>query len=166
MRKPFIYQAAGWFDEEQRKQYEEVYGVLRMLETRGDIDLFAPKYDGIVLTKDDPNVKKKLNIVWWLDIEMIKRADLMIALTVNRDIGTCYETGYIQGYSDALGLDKRVMCYNSVPEHGLNVMLMKPSKGFIKTPSMLTEAVLSYIKSYKEKNLEEWHYNIFNGDPI
>ena len=81
MRKVRVYMAAGWFDKEQIKQYDEVYSVLRGLEIENRFDLFAPKYDGIVLKKGDPDKQKKMDIVFWLDVEMLKRSDLIVACT-------------------------------------------------------------------------------------
>lgn len=167
-RIPHVYLAAGWFDEAQRKQYDEVYKVLKKFEDNRAIDLFAPQYDGIVLKPSDPDIKKKLNTVYWLDTEMIKRSDLMVALTVNKDVGTIYETGYIQGYAEARGEEDtvKILCYNSVPEHGLNVMLAKPASGFLKNPECLELAIESYLKAYNSNNLEGWYYNLFEGEPI
>lgn len=166
MRKPHVYMCAGWFDPEMIKQYEEVYSTLKSIEAGGHIDLFAPKYDGIVLKKDDPDIKKKLNIVYWLDTEMIVKSDLLVVCTINKDIGSMYEAGFCGGLNRALGTQKKIICYNSIPEHGLNVMLMKPSGAFVKTPEDLCSAVLSFLRSYKEGKLENWYYNLFNGDPI
>ena len=160
MKKPHVYMAAGWFDKEQIKQYEEVYSVLKSLEKNKKIDLFAPKYDGIVLKKEDPDREKKMDIVFWLDVEMLKRSDLIVACTVNKDTGTAVECGM------GIILQKKIICYNSVPEHGLNIMLAKPASAFVKNEKDLKNAVISFLESYENDELASWVYNKWTGEPI
>ena len=160
MRRLRIYQAAGWFDEEQRKQYEEVYSVLREIEEGGLIDLFAPQYDGIVLKPEEFKNKKKMQTVFWLDVEMLKRADILTVNTINKDTGSIVEAGM------GIALGKKIICYNSTPEHGLNVMLSAPAAAFVKNKEDLLAAVLSGVKAYEAGKLEGWQFNLFEGIPI
>ena len=151
--KPHIYLASGWFNPEQKKQINEVYEVLK----RTELDFFSPFYDGIVLTKDDPNLAKKMKIVWWVDTEMVRRSHLVIVCTQDHDVGTIYEAGF----AGALGIP--VLCYNSQPELGLNVMLAQAAKGFCKTPEELNKAIHEFVESGCSMDFQ---FNRWEGEPI
>lgn len=163
--KPKVYLASGWFNEDQKKQMNEVYETLRSFENTRDIDLFAPFYDGFVLRLDDPGIKKKMALTWWLDIEKIKESDILIACTQDHDVGTIFECGY----ASARGIP--ILCYNSNEELGLNLMLAQEARGFCKSQSNLREAITDFIKRWwieqrGGKFNEEWRYNEFQGEPI
>lgn len=159
---PRIYLASGWFNAEQIKQMNEVYDILCGFERNGQIQLFAPYYDGIVLKSSDPNLRKKMEIVFWLDTEMIKQTDMLIACTIDKDVGTIIECGY------ALAHEKSIVCYNSNPQHGLNVMLAHPAKGFCKDQTELYSCVNSMLEHFHniETSLKTWKFNMFKGEPI
>lgn len=168
--KPHFYLAAGWFNPEQKQQMEEVYRVLLDFRLKGEIDFFAPFYDGIVLKgKTDPDWRKKMKEVWDLDIQKVKESDLIIGCTQDHDVGTIFELGY------ASANNIPILCYNSNPELGLNVMLSQEARGFIKSPNMLYEAINSFLKdwdTYQETPIEhlheipKWEFNMFEGNPI
>jgi nucleoside 2-deoxyribosyltransferase len=158
--RPRVYLASGWFNPEQKKQMDEVYEVLSKYEEMGLIDLFAPFYDGIVLTKDDPNLKKKMETVWWLDVAMVSRSQLVVVCTQDHDVGTVYEAGFAGAHNIP------VICYNSKPELGLNVMLAQAARGFAKTQEELKRVVESFLKAYVEETTEEWRFNRWEGVPI
>jgi nucleoside 2-deoxyribosyltransferase len=139
---------------------QEVFEVLKQLEDGGHIDLFAPFYDGMVLRKEDPDLRKKMRLVWWLDIEKVKQSALVVACTQDHDVGTIFECGY------ASANGKTILCYNSNPEFGLNVMLAQEAKGFIKTKEQLKLAIESFIKAYSEGQETTWVWNIWSGEPI
>jgi len=135
MRTPHVYLAAGWFNPEQKKQMVEVYSVLSKLRDQGEIKLFAPFYDGIVLKPNDPDLQAKMKEVWSLDIGKIEISDLVVACTQGHDVGTIFECGY------ASALKRTIIGYNSQPEYGLNVMLAQGAKVFVKTEKDLQKAV-------------------------
>ena len=135
-----VYLASGWFNPKQKAQMEEIYEVLSDMEKVGHIELFAPFWDGIVLKKEDPNLKKKMRVVWTLDIAMVKESHLVVAATQDHDVGTIFECGY------ASANKVPIVCYNSNPELGLNVMLAQEAVGFCKTKEDLRDAVLDFVK--------------------
>ncbi len=157
---PQIYLASGWFNPEQMKQMNEVYEVLKKLEDEKQIRLFAPYYDGIVLKKDDPGLKKKMRIVWDLDIDMVKKSDLVIACTQDHDVGTIFECGY------ASCAGKIILCYNSNPELGLNVMLAQEARGFCKNQADVLKAVQAFIVARQKDDVEDYRFNLWEGEPI
>lgn len=158
--KPHVYLASGWFNPAQRKQMEEVYAVLKRLEEEGLIDLFAPFYDGIVLKPTDPELRKKMKIVWWVDTEMVKRSALVVVCTQDHDVGTIYEAGF----AGALGIP--VLCYNSNPELGLNVMLAQAAVGFVKTQLGLESAIQGFCTAWAVGKIKDWIWNEWKGEPI
>lgn len=164
---PNVYLAAGWFNPEQKKQMEEIYGVLKQLHTEQVITLFAPFYDGIVLEKGmTPEVKRqKMREVWTLDITKVKEADLVVACTQDHDTGTIFECGY------ASATGSRILCYNSKPELGLNVMLSYEASGFVKTPDDLRLAVHDFVNHFNDEEpgsmgADYWRWNLWDGEPV
>ncbi len=166
--KPHVYLASGWFNPEQKRQMDEVYRVLLDFRLKGELDFFSPFYDGIVLKgKSDPDWRAKMKAVWDLDIKKVTESDLIIGCTQDHDVGTIFELGY----ASAKGIP--ILCYNSQPELGLNVMLSQEARGFCKSPTDLTEALNSFLEFTDTYNNEgvgivdtRWEFNIFQGDPI
>ncbi len=163
MIKPHVYLASGWFNEKQKEQMDEVYRVLLDLSLRGELDFFSPFYDGIVLKgKSDPDWRKKMKEVWELDIAKVEASNLIIGCTQDHDVGTIFELGY----ASAKGIP--ILCYNSNPELGLNVMLSQEARGFIKSPSELESALLNFCAIHFDSpaSINQWSWNDFNGEPI
>lgn len=154
-----VYLASGWFNPQQLKQMKQVATALAHMEGQGKIEFFAPYYDGIVLKKDDPNIKKKMATVWWLDIEMVKKCDVILVLTQDHDVGTIFEAGY------ASALGKIILCYNSNKELGLNVMLAQESRGFLRNEGDITSAIHKLSQTAREE-WDTYTFNEFKGEPI
>lgn len=152
-----VYLASGWFNTAQAAQMQEVYDVLSKLEAENEIELFAPYYDGIVLTKDDPNLRKKMRVVWTLDIAMVRESNLIVACTQDHDVGTIFECGYASAFRTP------IICYNSMPELGLNVMLAQEARGFCKSKEDLEKALLDFVVTNDQKT---WRWNLWKGVPI
>lgn len=155
-----VYLASGWFNSEQKKQMNEVYKVLKSLKDEGKIGLFAPFYDGVVLKKDDPDLRRKMKEVWQLDIDNVKSSELIVACTIDHDVGTIFECGY------ASAINGTILCYNSKPEHGLNLMLAQEARGFVKNPKDLKAAVESFREAYIAGDEAKWIWNVWKGEPI
>lgn len=163
MKRPRVYLAAGWFNPAQRKQMEEIHKCLNYFALNRKIDLFAPFYDGIVLKgRTDPEHRAKMKQAWELDIKKLSRSDLIVASTQDHDVGTIFECGH----GSAKGIP--ILCYNSNPELGLNVMLSQEAKGFCKTEATLAEAINSFLKYFNSPDFgnDSWRYNIWEGEPI
>jgi nucleoside 2-deoxyribosyltransferase len=161
--KPRIYLAAGWFDPAQLKQMEEIRAVLCRLEEDGKLTSFAPFYNGVVLKgKVDPNWRREMKRAWELDIWELSRSDLVVGSTQNHDVGTIFECGY------ASALKIPILCYNSAPELGLNVMLSQESRGFCKSPAQLLEALQGFVAYCNSPNYGDgtWRHNLWQGEPI
>lgn len=169
---PRVYLAAGWFNPKQKKQMDEIHTVLKMFSDAGHLTYFSPFYNGIVLRKDDPDLKDKMKKVWDLDIKEVQNADLIVASTQDHDVGTIYECGYARGYMDGynkvknrLLCTKTVFCYNSNPELGLNVMLAQEARAFCKTEGQLVDALRKYLDCPVEKR-SSFCFNVWEGEPI
>ena len=158
-KKIKVYLASGWFNEAQKKQMDEVYSALTKLEAQGRVEFFSPFYDGIVLKKDDENIKKKMGIVWWLNIETIKSCDVIIVCTQDHDVGTIFEAGF------AAANDKLILCYNSNKELGLNIMLSQIAKGFLREKEDINDSLHKYWQTPEEER-RDFIFNEFEGTPI
>ena len=160
-----VYLASGWFNPEQKRMMDEIYFTLNGLRESGHIQLFAPFYNGIVLDpKNDPDWKSKMKAVWDLDIRELTTSDIVVACTQDHDVGTIFECGY------ASAKDIPILCYNSNPELGLNLMLSQEARGFIKSQVELMKALESF-KIHQEEfesnhDAPRWVYNDFGGLPI
>lgn len=155
-----VYLASGWFNEKQKKQMDEIYTVLSWFKKQYEIELFAPFYDGVVLKKDDPELRKKMKEVWELDIRELKSSALVVASTQDHDVGTIFECGYASAYNIP------ILCYNSNIELGLNLMLAQEARGFCKNPEHLKEAIQSFLTHQTIKDAGRWKFNLWEGEPI
>lgn len=162
---PRIYLASGWFNPEQKKQMDEVYYVLRSLCSVHMVEFFSPFYNGTVLKKDDPDLRKKMKETWDLDISEIEKSDMLIVCTQDHDVGTIFEAGYSSAWARAHGRTIPILCYNSKPELGLNLMLCQEARGFVKTQEDLQKAILFYCCLLKSER-PKWRWNLWTGEPI
>jgi hypothetical protein len=60
----------------------------------------------------------------------------------------------------------KILCFNSTPEHGLNLMLAQEARGFAKTKKDLKAAIESFAVALNERKEEDWVWNAWSGDPI
>ena len=160
MKTPHIYLAAGWFNKEQMRQMNEVYVVLSGLKAAGKIEFFSPYYNGVVLKMGDPEFKKKMKEVWELDIAKVVVSDLVVACTQDNDVGTVFECGYASA--------KRIpiLCYNSIPEYGLNLMLAQEARGFVKDKPSLEKALEGFCLAHEMNRAHNWRWNEWQGETI
>lgn len=163
MQRPKIYLASGWFNPAQKNQMEEIYSVIAPLREEGRVAAFCPFWDGIVLKgKSDPEHRAKMKQAWDLDIKELSTSDLVVVATQDHDVGTIFEAGY----ASAKGVP--ILCYNSNPELGLNVMLSQEARGFCKNVPQLRDAIEAFLL-FKQDNLEQhgaWRYNLWEGEPF
>lgn len=159
---PKVYLASGWFNPEQKRMMEEIYFTLNGMKKAGHIDLFAPFYDGVVLDpKNDPEWKTKMKDVWDLDIRELSSSQLVVASTQDHDVGTIFECGY------ASARYTPILCYNSNPELGLNLMLSQEARGFVKSQVQLIKAMESFLTWFEcGDDQGRWVFNKFEGVPI
>jgi len=159
---PKVYLASGWFNPEQKRMMDEIHTVLDEMRDQKFITLFAPFYNGIVLKKGDPDLRKKMAEVWKLDIDELSSSDLVVASTQDHDVGTIFECGY----ASAKGIP--ILCYNSNEELGLNLMLAQEARGFCKSQTNLIQAMEAFIDNKNQSPEEQinWRWNLWQGEPI
>lgn len=120
-----------------------------------EFKVFAPYYDGVVLTKenDSPEMRKK---VFDIDIGSIDKCDLVVAIIDDFDCGVIFEVGYAYrgklkpyriGNAFSHYLEKiPIIAYSDISGRGLNVMLQVACEGFANGPEELKDQ-LSRLKS-------------------
>ena len=98
-----IYFAAPWFSPKQAEIHQKVYEILRL----SPHDIFSPKHECEVTDESSENDRRRAFVQNLLAIE---RADLIIAVTDYKDIGTIWECGFayranvpITYYAETLG---------------------------------------------------------------
>lgn len=156
---PMVYLASGWFNSAQKTQMDEIYTVLATRRAGGHIRLFAPFYGGIVLKKDDAGLRLKMKEVWELDIQKLRLSSLVVVSTQDHDVGSIFEAGY------ASACEIPILCYNSNPELGLNVMLSQEARGFCKSPNDLDTAIAVFAQAFCSGD-KNWRYNLWKGEPL
>ena len=152
------YLASGWFSENQKRIMDKVRDIILEFP---EIELFAPYYNGIALTKenDSPEMRKK---VFDIDIGSIDECSLVVAVIDDFDPGTIFEMGYAckgKLIQDRVGnaffgkLEKiPIIAYSDVSGRGLNVMLQQAVVGFSNGSAQLREQLRRFIAGENSAN--------------
>lgn len=140
-----IYLASGWFNPEQKELMDKVRSVLINM----GFDVFAPFYDGIVLTKenDSPEMRKK---VFDIDIGSIDSCNLVVAIIDDFDPGTIFEMGYAHKGNIP------ILAYSDVSGRGLNVMLQMAVWGFANGEDQLIKQLEKFKLGEQSHNFLKW----------
>lgn len=107
-----IYLAGGWFSPEQEEEHSRIYELLK-----DDYDVFNPKLESFVT----PDAKEDMMTLTLLgNLRAIKDADLVVAITDRKDMGTIWECGY------AYSIQKPIIYYaETLGQNPFNLMLAK-----------------------------------------
>ena len=89
MEKIKIYIAAGWFDEFQDKALTKIEKLLTA--NKRTLEVYSPRIEMKLDGKEDKEQQTK---VFLENCKHIEEADLIIASTVGKDMGTLWECGY------------------------------------------------------------------------
>lgn len=124
-----IYLAGGWFNENQLKAIEQLENVL---DNRADVIVFNPRRENLA-TSDDPG--EKLQQIFQGNLDAILNSDLIIASTVDKDMGTIFECGY------AYGANIPILYFNPylINTENFNLMLARSGIGLCITASQVEE---------------------------
>jgi nucleoside 2-deoxyribosyltransferase len=89
-RKIKVYLAGGWFDEFQESALSKLEDILfNMFSDK--FDTYSPRKEIVLEGHEGINVQ---DLVFNENCKHIKEADLVIASTVGKDMGTIWETGF------------------------------------------------------------------------
>lgn len=106
-----VYLAGGWFSPAQE---ERLYAVKKIIEDAG-FSVFFPKEDNLCPPDADDRQRKASFEGNCMDI---RRSDLIVGITDERDIGTIWELGY------AYAMDKPIVYFaETLGDRGFNLML-------------------------------------------
>jgi nucleoside 2-deoxyribosyltransferase len=138
-----IYLAGGWFSENMLKAITEMEEVLDSLP----IAYFNPRKAN--LAECDDNITK-LDYIFKKNVEEIDNCNLVIASTVDKDMGTIWETGY------AYAKNKPIIYYNPFMEsrEKFNLMLARSGLGICINKSELFDFLNNLIKYEYKGNIE------------
>ena len=114
-----VYVAAGWFTPEQEQARKDI---LKACESH---DLFSPKEDNLIFEGDDLKAGFEINLA------EINRADIVVASTVGKDMGTIFECGYAY----AMGIP--VVYYAPRLDGLFNLMLAQSARSVHTTTTSL-----------------------------
>lgn len=98
-KKIQVYLASGWFTPRTR---DILLNLEKILDSRGDINLYSPRRDGIVLPPNQKHDTTLRESIFKENIEHILGADLVLANIDSEDSyndpGTIYEVGYAMAH--------------------------------------------------------------------
>ena len=122
-----IYLASGWFTPAQEEARQDMLEVLESTQH----EVFSPKEDNLWQPGDNPEHIFKANL------REIENADIVVASTIDKDMGTIFECGYAY----AKGIP--VVYYAPGLEGDFNLMLALSSRDVAKTRPAL-HAIAQY----------------------
>lgn len=141
-----IYFASPWFTPEQEEREERLKAKLRSL----GFEVHSPKETAVCGAISDPRTRQK---IFDGNVDAIKEADIVFAVTDGKDMGTIWEAGYAYGYNErqkAVGYEPiKIVYYCETLGNGLfNLMLAQSGDIIItkfgdldKLPEMLEKGV-------------------------
>lgn len=136
MVKTKIYLAGGWFNEEQRAAMNEMRQACTLAGKA--IEVYDPMNNGVYRPGDDPSVMVNENLLG------IKNADMVLASTEGKDMGTLFECGYAKG----IGIP--VVYYYPRREGKFNIMLSGTAMAVLTSPS----ALMQYLHNTAEYGMQ------------
>ena len=117
MKKHKIYLASPWFSESQAERQERIYNLLKSIES---LEIFNPKLHGNITGKEDCD---KFTTILKNNIDNITDADLIVAITDEKDMGTIWESGFAYAHK------KPIIYYcETIGDKPFNLMLAKTGK--------------------------------------
>lgn len=145
MTRRKIYLAGPWFSESQEERQERIYDLLKCIE---NLEIFNPKLHGNITGKEDCD---KFTAILKNNINNIVDADLIVAITDEKDMGTIWESGF------AYARRKPIIYYcETIGNKPFNLMLAKTGK-VAKTMSEL----VSLLRNDEIYDWKETH--AYNG---
>lgn len=121
-----IYVASGWFTPEQDEARKEILRTLNAYQ----YEFFSPKEDNLA----KPCMgQTTLTSIFKINLEEIDNADMVVASTVGKDMGTIFECGYAY----AKGIP--IIYYAPGLEGPFNLMLAKSAHAVATTKRGLEE---------------------------
>ena len=173
LSKTSVYLAAPWFTSRQKEVMDKVRNVL--LEV-GNIEIYSPFYDGVVLNKDNdsPELRRQ---VYDANIDSIVGKDLVCAIIDDFDPGTLFEMGFAAGLKWIAEKEARMaknihdhlypeypetIAYSDVAGRRLNVMLRQAVWGFANGLDQLREQLRRFRGGEPPAN----YYLFAKGDVI
>lgn len=137
-----VYIAAPFFNTMQIERMQRVLDVVRGC----GFEVFAP-YEYLVLKPDATQEERKK--IFDKNIEEIMKADLVVSVTNDKDIGSLYETGY------ASALGKNIIGYAEGLQGQFNVMLAQAMIGVATNEVELRDLFLNLNKIVEENKKYE-----------
>lgn len=112
-----VYFAGPWFTAEQEERHTRLYNIL---SANNNLDIFNPKLESNITNQKDND---KFDEVLLKNIKGIVTADIIIAITDGKDMGTIWETGF------AYANKKPIIYYcETIGDKPFNLMLAKTGK--------------------------------------
>jgi len=141
------YLASPFFTQEQRNVLEQLE---RHSEHHG-IDFFSPRLE-CYCPPDAPEQQR--SDTFNMNCEGIISSDFVLARIDDFDPGTVWEIGY------AFAMEKFVYAFTTVPGRGLNLMLSKSCKGFLKELPSVFRFLEEMKASGSDREAQLWKGNI------
>lgn len=144
-KKLQVYLAAPFFNEEQKNRLNRIRKVIE------DSDLFCwdVYHDGVMINGKNQYLKEE---AFRENLKEIRKSDILIAITDEKDMGTIFEMGYsynycemIIGYAESLGNER------------FNLMLAQSCSAVARNIFELAK-ILTLIKEKRNVELKDFKY--------
>jgi len=150
-----IYLAAGWFSPGQMERMNKTLEVLREWEVaRQGREIYAPYYDLLCPPDADDETRDK---IYNTNVEKAAEADVIVAVTDEKDIGTLFELGYAACARDMCAVAPHpllVGCAYTLGDRPFNLMLAKGLDVVCKTYGELRDFLLRSIVPQNQNQVE------------
>lgn len=137
-----IYIAAPFFNEEQLELVEAI----EVCFDFNQIDYYSPRSEGVLMNMTPEEKKARMKYIFDKNVEMMDKADTMVAVIDNYDAGTMFECGYF--YSKG----KRIITITD-NYYGINIMLSAAVAAHCTEVSQLPAAVAGNFTGEAPKNV-------------
>lgn len=136
-----IYIASPFFNEKQLQVVKLIEDALR----KEQIEFFSPRLEGGSLKDMSPEERKNVSKeIYYMNLDAIESAHIMISIIDDFDPGTMFELGYAAGIIPETGIC--IITY-SAEKHGLNVMLAHCSDGHANDIPTLIHMIKEYLET-------------------
>ena len=133
-----IYIAGPFFNEKQVDMIEAIENVLDF----NAMQYYSPRSEGVLMNMTPEEKKARMKYIFDKNIEMLDKADTVVAVIDDYDTGTVFEIGY------AFAKGKRIITITG-NYYGVNVMINECIEAHCTSVEQIPQAIRGSFKGQK-----------------